>query len=80
MLNSAYYHRLGSATTGCFKESFNITGGSVASTSLQWPDDIVPGFSESSKNFMRQCKRLSMRILDALSHGMKLKVSVYIHC
>ena len=70
--------RVGSGATGCYKESFNITGGAVSGEDdmIKWPDDHVPNFSTVSKDFMRKCKILSLRILDALSYGMCLSVSI----
>ena len=60
---------------GDYKEAFNVSGRSYGRADVQWPDDLSPKFSRAFKNFMCEAKTLTLIILNALGHGMKLQVS-----
>lgn len=44
------------------------------SEAAHWPDDLVPGYSALVKDFMKQCKRLGLYLLELLSLGLQLEV------
>ncbi|CAK8689658.1 unnamed protein product [Clavelina lepadiformis] len=58
---------------GDYKESFNMTCGATKNPDIVWPDDVVPEFSKTAKSFMKKCKALALRVLDALSFGLNLE-------
>ena len=61
---------------GDLKETFDASGDACILEDTVWPDDIVPGFSGLVLGFMDLTKQLALRVLEALSYGMKLKVRI----
>ena len=56
-----------------YKEVFNVSGCFLPKSDYsQWPDSISPQFSKTIKNFMAQCKCLSLKLLDILAVGLQL--------
>jgi len=58
---------------GDYKESYNMTCKSAEEKGYIWPDEIAPNFSKISFEFMRKCKTLSLRIMDAISLGLEMQ-------
>ena len=54
--------------------SYNMTCRSADEENFLWPDDLVPDFKKVSINFMSECRQLALKILDAISLGLELKV------
>ncbi|CAK8684557.1 uncharacterized protein LOC143458417 [Clavelina lepadiformis] len=58
---------------GDYKEAFDMSGDVGFSEAAHWPDDLVPGYSALVKDFMKQCKRLGLYLLELLSLGLQLE-------
>ncbi|XP_078488216.1 uncharacterized protein LOC104265892 [Ciona intestinalis] len=57
-----------------YKEAFNIPGSAVdSSVGAKWPHELSPNFASYSKSFMKECKSLSLRILEVIAIGLQLK-------
>nr|XP_039252361.1 2-oxoglutarate-dependent dioxygenase htyE-like isoform X2 [Styela clava] len=63
---------------GEYKESFDVSGPGLASLDSKWPDEDLPGFSDTLKKFTKKLGQLAMRIIEALSIGMKIKDVAYL--
>ncbi|XP_039263008.2 uncharacterized protein LOC120339032 isoform X1 [Styela clava] len=59
------------------KESYQVGGMALDSGQISWPDVEVPGFSTNLMKLFEECKKLSMRILEVLATGMKIKDKEY---
>nr|XP_039263010.1 2-oxoglutarate-dependent dioxygenase htyE-like [Styela clava] len=59
---------------GDYKEAFNIS----YNTDGKWPDEHVPKFSSKMETFCELCRKLSLRIIEVLTKGMKIKDSDYL--
>ena len=66
--------RLKDGQPGDYKMSYNMTCRSADEENFLWPDDLVPDFKKVSINFMSECRQLALKILDAISLGLELKV------
>ena len=75
LLTWIIFFRANPTRPGDYKEAFDISGDACFVPGIEWPDRLVPEFSLTMKNFMKTCKQLALRVLTALSYGMKLKVS-----
>ncbi|XP_039252293.2 uncharacterized protein LOC120329641 [Styela clava] len=63
---------------GEYKESFDVSSQGLVSPNSRWPDGELPGFSVTVKNFTANLRKLAIRIIQALSIGMKVKDATYL--
>ncbi|XP_039260603.2 uncharacterized protein LOC120336891 [Styela clava] len=80
--NYSGYHKLYTEGTNVnrpkdIKEAYNVGGMALASGKGHWPDAEVEGFSDTMAKFYDICRRLTLRILELLAVGMKIKDKEY---
>ena len=57
-----------------FKEAYDIM--EPYNDDIPWPAGSCSDFHETVKNFYQRCDKLSHAILDLISYGLKLEVSI----